>query len=615
MQEAALTQVREICARHGDDRTRLMDIVREIQAALGSVPGAVQEEIARQCRTQRVEVQSVVTYYAFFSEQPRGRLVIRLCNDVVDMMRGMGATAAALEAELGIKMGQTTPDGLFTLEWTPCIGMSDQAPAGLVNDEVVTWFTPDKARRIVPVLRANPDPAALVRTYGDGHNAHPLVRSMVVNNVRRTGPVVLGEYHEGEGIRNALAMTPNEVVRAVKTARLRGRGGAGFPTGMKWDFLRQAPGRRRILICNADEGEPGTFKDRVLLTERPELFLEGMTIAAYATGADSGLLYLRAEYNYLRRYLESVLQSRRDKGLLGSGILGCRGFDFDIRIIMGAGAYVCGEETALISSCEGRRGDPKTRPPFPAQQGYLGLPTNVNNVETYCCIPGILEHGAAWFLQMGSKGSPGTKVLSIAGDVAMPGIYEFEFGVKLREVLAACGAQNPRAVLVGGPSGQLLGEACFDRSICYDDLGTGGALVVFGAERQLLDVVHRYLEFFCAESCGFCTPCRVGNVLMRKKLEDLLAGRGQAGDLEYLRRLGEMVKLTSRCGLGQTSPNPVLTSLANFPEEYARCLAAAPPAGDVFLPTFDIAAALSQGEALAGRPARLFAAPAEEAQA
>ncbi len=604
MSNSTETAVREVCSKYGNDPSRMMDIVRDVQDAAGCVSSCAMQMIANECGTHKVEVESVVSFYSFLTDTPKGKVLIRLCNDVVDKMRGVDRIAAVLEEGLGIKMGETTPDGKVTLEWTPCIGMSDQAPAALVNDEVITYLSTDKARRMVEQLTEDPSPKKLVRTYGDGKNAHPLVRSMVVNNIRKPGDVIFSDYTPGLALREAMKMSPQEVIRDVKTARLRGRGGAGFPAGMKWDFTRSADGKTRCVLCNADEGEPGTFKDRVLLTERAGLLFEGMTIAGYAIGGQIGILYLRAEYAYLQPYLESVLAERREKGLLGQSVCGKAGFDFDIRIQMGAGAYICGEETALISSCEGLRGDPKNRPPFPAQEGYMGYPTSVNNVETLCCVPKIIEKGPAWFVQMGSKGSSGTKLLSVSGDCAMPGVYEFEFGITLQEVLEAVGAQDVAAVQIGGPSGQIVAPKDFGRTVCYDDLATGGSLIVLGSNRNVLDVASQFLEFFIEESCGYCTPCRVGNVLLKERLDEILAGKGAPSDLEYLQELGETVKTASRCGLGQTSANPVLGTLANFREEYEKRIVA--DESRTFLPTFDIKAALTEGESLAGRDSVIF---------
>ena len=604
MSNSTASAATDVCGKYGNDPGRMMDIVREVQEQCGCVSSAAMDAIAAACGTHRVEVESVVSFYAFLTDKPKGEIVVRLCNDVIDRMRGVADIAKVFEEELGISMGETTADGRITLEWTPCIGMSDQAPAAMINDEIVTYLSTDKARRIVGRLRDGMTPKELVRTYGDGNNAHPLVRSMVVNNVRKPGAVVFAEHTAGAAIRQAINMSPQEVIRDVKTARLRGRGGAGFPTGMKWDFTRSADGGKRCVLCNADEGEPGTFKDRVLLTERAQVLFEGMTIAGYAIGADTGILYLRGEYMYLCAFLEEALAKRREEGLLGDTICGKPGFNFDIRIQMGAGAYICGEETALISSCEGLRGDPKNRPPFPAQKGYLGHPTTVNNVETFCCIPSIIQHGPAWFVQMGSKGSPGTKVLSVSGDCAMPGVYEFEFGITLREVLRAVGADDAAAVQMGGPSGQMVGPEAFDREICYDDLATGGSIMVFGARRDVLAIASEFLEFFVEESCGYCTPCRVGNVLLKQKLDAIRAGKGAPGDIEFLEQLGSCVKLASRCGLGQTSANPVLSTLANFRAAYTDRLGG--ESEGTFLPTFDIREALAESEALAGRTSVIF---------
>lgn len=576
-----------------------MDIVRDLQEKLGYVPGDAMDLIAEEVGTARVEVESVVSFYAFLSDKPKGPIVIRLCSDIVDHMHGADRVAEALKDELDVEFGQTTADGKITLEWTACIGMSDQAPAALVNDVVVTHLSTDDAREMVRELRRHGDPKRLVRTYGDGNNAHELIKSMVSNNVRRTGPVIFAELERGSALRKAIAMSPAEVIRNLKTARLRGRGGAGFPTGMKWEFTRAAEGPQKFVVCNADEGEPGTFKDRVVLTERADLLFEGMTIAGYAIGATMGIMYLRAEYEYLRGYLESVLAERRRSGLLGHSILGKPGFDYDIRIQMGAGAYVCGEETSLLSSCEGLRGDPKNRPPFPAQKGYLGHPTTINNVETFCCVARILEEGAAWFLELGSKGSSGTKLFSVSGDCRSPGVYELPFGITVRELLKISGGDDAIAVQVGGPSGQMISKALFDRTLCYDDLATGGSIMVFGPDRDPLEIAKTFMDFFIEESCGYCTPCRVGNVLLQERLEKVIGGLAGKDDLDYLQTLGESVKTASRCGLGQTSPNPVLSTLKNFRELYERRLTA--PEASGLLPTFDIDGALSSAKQITGR--------------
>ena len=296
--------------------------------------------------------------------------------------------------------------------------------------------------------------------------------------------------------------------------------------------------------------------------------------------------------------LEDVLARRRADGLLGPQVCGRSDFSFDIRIQMGAGAYVCGEETALLSSCEGLRGDPKNRPPFPAQKGLFGRPTVVNNVETLACVTKILEEGPATFCELGSQGSPGTKVLSISGDCRSPGVFEVPFGIKLSEVLALAGGEDALAVQVGGASGQMVAREEFGRTICYDDLATGGSLMVFGPDRNVLEIAESFLDFFIEESCGYCTPCRVGNVLLKERLHRINAGQGEPADLEYLQELGQTVKTMSRCGLGQTSANPVLTTLKNFRATYNALVR---KRTNGLVPAFDLAAAVGSAEAIVGR--------------
>jgi len=588
----------EVCRKHGGDRGRMMDIVREVQQQFGCVSGEAMNLIASETQTHRVEVESVVSFYAFLSSKCKGKVVIRLCDDIIDRFAGCDQVGKAFSSELGIGFGETTPDGRISLEHAPCIGMCDQAPAALVNDEVMTNLSTDDARKIVAELKENLDAGKLTHRYGDGRNADELVHSAVNNNIRKAGEVIFADHEPGAGLRKALGMSPVEVIKEVKTSRLRGRGGAGFPTGMKWEFTRGASGENRYVLCNADEGEPGTFKDRVILTERPELLFEGMAVAGYAIGASEGVVYLRAEYAYLRPMLEKTLADMREKNLLGNAVCGKSDFNFDIRIQMGAGAYICGEETALISSCEGLRGDPKNRPPFPAQKGYKELPTTVNNVETLCCAARIMDKGAAWFSGMGSEGSPGTKLLSVSGDVKSPGVYEVPFGTALKDFLEMCGADDPAAVQVGGPSGSMVGPADFGRKICYDDLATGGSVMVFNSRRDILEVVRYFNEFFCEESCGYCTPCRVGNVLLAERLEKIAEGKGQTTDLAYLEDICTTMKIASRCGLGQTAGNPVATTLANFRSAYESKVK---DVTDGMQPGFDLSAAVSDASEIAGR--------------
>ena len=596
-------RIKKICTSFGNDRARLMDIVRAVQQEFDHVPPEHYELIAKEAHTHRVEVESVVSFYSFLSDRKQGGVVLRLCNDIIDRFKGAEAVAAAFEKELGISMGETTPDGAFTLEWTACIGMSDQAPAALANDTVLTNLTPEQVPEIVSNLRKNPDPQALISECGDGGNADPLIAAMIQNNICERGDVLLGDVTLGAGLRKTLGKTPEEVIEDVKESGLRGRGGAGFLAGLKWEFTRNAVGEEKFILCNADEGEPGTFKDRVLLTERADLLVEGMTIAAYCVGAETGIIYLRAEYAYLRAFLEEMLNRRRADGLLGNSIGGKEGFNFDIRIQMGAGAYVCGEESSLISSCEGTRGDPADRPPFPAIAGYKVSPTAVNNVETYCCAARIMDEGPVWFENIGTEHSAGTKLLSVCGDCDFPGIYELPFGVTLSELLKKVGAENAAAVQVGGPSGQMIDRGQYDRQISFEDLPTGGSIMVFSPKRDLLEVVDAFMEFFVDESCGYCVPCRVGNVLLRNRLQQIRDGKGSPADLDYLEKLGVSTKRMSRCGLGQTSPNPILSTLENFRPIY-NALVREDLSG--LQKSFDVLKAVQDASDLTGRRSVLF---------
>lgn len=381
-----------------------------------------------------------------------------------------------------------------------------------------------------------------------------------------SGLVTFPSIDVGAGLHNALGRSRSDVIGELSASKLKGRGGAGFPTGVKWNLAAAAQRTRKYVVCNADEGEPGTFKDRVILTEVPDLVFEGMTIGAYAIGATHGILYLRGEYTYLKAGLEAVLVRRRQDGLLGSNIKG-RGLEFDIEIRMGSGAYVCGEETALIESLEGHRGEPRNRPPFPVDTGFMGLPTIVNNVETFACVAAILARGAAWFAAIGTEKSTGIKLFSISGDCERPGVYEFPMGTSVAELLDAVGGQDAKAVIIGGASGHCVPATEFTRTICYEDISTGGSVIVLGPFRDMLHVAHNFLEFFVEESCGQCTPCREGTAKLLEGVE--LIGRGECSMdyLDELRKLGEVMQLASKCGLGQSAPNAFLSIVEHFRDE------------------------------------------------
>lgn len=405
---------------------------------------------------------------------------------------------------------------------------------------------------------------------------------IATRNVGYIDPTNIEEYIARDGYfaltKVLTQMSPEQVIEEIKRSGLRGRGGAGFPTGLKWELTRKAKGDRKYIVCNADEGDPGAFMDRSVLEGDPHTVLEAMTIAGYAIGAQQGYIYVRAEYPLAIERLQIAIAQTKEYGFLGGNILGSN-FSFDIEIRIGAGAFVCGEETALIASIEGRRGQPRVKPPYPAQSGVWGCPTVINNVETFACVPPIIIKGADWFRSIGTPSSPGTKVFALAGKITNTGLVEVPMGITLRELLYEIGGGSStgkkiKAVQTGGPSGGCIPSEYFDTPVDYESLqklgaimGSGG-MIVMDEDDCMVDVARFFLEFTVDESCGKCTPCREGTRQMLKILDKITSGEGSEQDLDELETLGNMVKDTSLCGLGQTAPNPVLSTLRYYRHEY-----------------------------------------------
>ncbi len=454
--------------------------------------------------------------------------------------------------------------------------------------------TADKVRYLVRAyLTEDKPPVGLaVGYYGNGASDFtqkvprffelPMLKAQVRVVLRNCGlidPAEINHYLANEGylgLTYAFAKGSERVIEEIKEAGLRGRGGAGFPTYKKWEICRNSPGEVKYLICNADEGDPGAFMNRSLLEGDPHSVLEGMLIAAYAIGASHGYIYIRAEYPLAIVHLKRALEQMRECGLLGTDILGS-GFDFDITIKEGAGAFVCGEETALIASIEGKRGMPRSRPPFPAIAGLHGMPTIINNVETLGTLPNILRNGAAWYRQFGIQGNFGTKTFSLVGKVRRPGLIEVPLGMTLRQIIFDIGggtAKKFKAVQTGGPSGGCLSEEFLDMTVDYESLGAAGSimgsggLIVMDEDTCVVDLARYFLDFTQKESCGKCSPCRVGARHLVEILERIAKGEGRPEDLNKLQNLGETIKRGALCGLGQTAPNPVLTTLRYFRPEY-----------------------------------------------
>jgi len=404
---------------------------------------------------------------------------------------------------------------------------------------------------------------------------------IVLENVGKINPEDIKEYIAFDGymgFENALRMSPENVIKEIENSELRGRGGAGFPTGKKWEFTAKAKSDKKYIICNADEGEPGTFKDRTIMEGDPHRVIEGMLIAGYATGANEGIIYIRGEYTLSIERLEKAIDQAYDLGLLGNNILGSN-FSFDVQIKKGAGAYVCGEETALLNSIEGKRGEPRKKPPYPPTAGLWGKPTVINNVETLANIPAIMRNGAEWFKQFGVPGSYGTKLFSLNGDLNWKGVVEVPFGTPLSFIINEIGGGlkdnlSLKAVILGGVSGSLLKPDEIDTPVDFNSLakieaGPGsGSITALNEKRCIVDVAKNIAKFFRHESCGKCTPCRVGTDEMYKIIDRISKGQGKESDVELIEKLGTTMKLTSFCGLGQTAPNIILQSLKKFPDEW-----------------------------------------------
>jgi bidirectional [NiFe] hydrogenase diaphorase subunit len=452
----------------------------------------------------------------------------------------------------------------------------------------------DQVEAIVDALKQNKAAESGATPLDREHPFFTLQQPIVLENSGKIDPERIEEYIAVGGYQNLYHvihdMSPDEVVDEVTRSGLRGRGGGGYPTGLKWATVAKMPEGQKYVICNADEGDPGAFMDRSVLESDPHRIIEGMAIAAYAIGANHGYIYVRAEYPLAIKRLETAIKQAKRLGLMGSQIFDSP-FDFKIDIRVGAGAFVCGEETALMQSIEGGRGNPRPRPPYPAQSGLWHSPTLINNVETFANIPAIVREGADWFASIGTEKSKGTKVFALTGKVRNTGLIEVPMGIPLREIVEKMGGGVPRgevkAVQTGGPSGGCIPAHLFDTPVEYDSLiqlgtmmGSGG-MIVMDTETSMVDVAQFYMEFCRGESCGKCIPCRAGTVQMYQMLTKILRGEATLVDLEQLERICGMVKATSLCGLGQTAPNPVLSTLRYFREEYLELLKDSPKAQGV----------------------------------
>ena len=523
-------------------------------------------------------------------QNPQTNMTVLICGGAG--CRSAGTQKVKEELERKIEDHGLTEE--IEIVETGCMGPCSQGPLMIVYPEGVFYkqLSPEDSKEIVEehLLKGRKVERLMVTDPELEQRIEQAIefeffskqKKVALENCGEIDPENIEEYISRDGylalgtVLNELS--PEEVIEIVKESGLRGRGGAGFPTGMKWSFTADSESETKYVLCNADEGDPGAFMDRSVLEGDPHRVLEAMAIAGYAVGANKGYIYVRAEYPMAVNRLQTAIEQAREYGFLGSDIFDT-GFDFDIELRMGAGSFVCGEETALMRSIEGKRGMPTSRPPYPAQQGLWDEPTLLNNVETYANVPTIIRRGSNWFADMGTEDSPGTKVFALAGDVENTGLVEVPMGITLRELVYEIGGGIQgegefKAAQTGGPSGGCITEEHLDMSMDYEHLqeagsimGSGG-LIVMDENTCMVDVAKFFMDFIVDESCGKCPPCRDGTKQMYDVLERITSGNGEPEDIDRLRQLGKTIKETSFCGLGQTAPNPVLSTLDNFGEEY-----------------------------------------------
>jgi NADH-quinone oxidoreductase subunit F len=555
--------VEDAVARYGADVESAVSIMRAAQDARGYLHADAIGALADQLRVPDSHAYGLASFYSMFSTGPRLRKIVRVCDSPTCLLAGGREVRAALET--------AASGGEWTIERTSCIGLCDRAPSTLVNEQACGPLTPDRAKAVLDGWRGE------MPSY-----AEPLPGELRVTMARvgRIDPDSIDSALEAgayRALQQALTVGPDAVLATVVESGLRGRGGAGFPSGRKWQVVVAADSGSKVVVCNFDESEPGTFKDRVVGEGDPHLLLEGMALAAYAVGAREGFIYIRGEYEWIARRLERAIEQAEERGRLGDAIQGSE-FSFKIHVHRGAGAYICGEETALLESLEGNRGAPRIRPPFPATRGYRGRPTVVDNVETLCSLPAIVSRGAAWYKSLGTEHSPGVKLFTVSGHVNRVGAFEAPFGITLRQIVDHFGggmrqASTFKMALTGGAAGTLVDASMLDVPLDYASSRQGvslgsGAMLILDESVSAVALLGWLLRFFEAESCGKCTPCREGTREARILVERIGRGQGRTGDVEELNRLARMLGATSFCGLGQSVAWPIESALKHFGHEF-----------------------------------------------
>ncbi len=576
-----------LLGRYPVKRSALIPMALYSQDLFGFVSDEMAEEIARRLDLNTLQVTETLSYYSMIRRAPAGKYHVQVCTNVSCMLRGGRQIMELCQKKLEIGHKGVTQDGMFSLEEVECIGACTGAPAIQVNYDYYENLTPEAATKLLSLLDQGRKPKTSAPITGGVHERHPAEMPVISRLFGVPDSHTLNVYlqHDGyKGLERALRqLTPDQVIEEVKKSNLRGRGGAGFPTGMKWSFVPKQSAKPKYILCNADESEPGTCKDRPLMEMVPHQLIEGIIIAGRAVDAHRGYIYIRGEYRYVMDIMDRAIAEAYQAGYLGKNILGS-GFDFDLYTHTGAGAYECGEESALMESLEGKRGYPRIRPPFPAVVGLYGSPTVINNVETLSSIPAILHRGGDWYAGIGSAKNGGTRLFCISGHVRHPGIYELPMGFNLRRMIEEIaggipGGKKLKAVIPGGSSCPLLKAEETDVAMDFDSLAKAGSMlgsggvVVINEDTCMVDLARRIMHFYAHESCGWCIPCREGTSWIRKLLDRFHAGQGQPEDIPLLGDLAKNMLGATFCPLGDAAAMPTISIVKKWTHEFEEHLA------------------------------------------
>jgi NADH-quinone oxidoreductase subunit F len=576
-----------LLGRYPIKRSALVPMALYGQDLFGFVSDELVAEIAQRLDLNTLQVTETLSYYSMIRRAPAGKYHVQVCTNVSCMLRGGQRILEFVQKKLEIGHKGVTADGTFSLEEVECIGACTGAPAMQVNYDYYENLTTTRTNQLLDQFDHGRKPQASTPTSGAVHERHPAEVPVITRlfGVPDANKIDVYLKHDGyKGLTRAVKeLTPEQVIDVVKKSNLRGRGGAGFPTGMKWSFVPKDTAKPKYILCNADESEPGTCKDRPLMELVPHQLIEGVIIAGRAVGARRGYIYIRGEYRYVLDIVDAAIEEAYARGFLGKNILGS-GFDFDLFTHTGAGAYECGEESALMESLEGKRGYPRIRPPFPAVVGLYGCPTVINNVETLSSVPAILHRGAEWYAGLGSTKNGGTRLFCISGHVNRPGLYELPMGFSLKRMIeevagGMAGGKKLKAVIPGGSSCPLLKAEETDVAMDFDSLakagsmlGSGGVIVI-DEDTCMVDLARRIMHFYAHESCGWCIPCREGTSWLRKLLDRFHAGLGRAEDIPLVGELAKNMLGTTFCPLGDAAAMPTMSIVKKWPDEFEAHLA------------------------------------------